>query len=93
MEFDPKVMGRIRTETELYLKGLRGTGLKVFSSSMPDNHVHSPGFHTHQGREGIWVFAGNIAEFSIDRGLRSIHETLNLSLALHKLDTMSPTCL
>lgn len=29
MEFDPKVMGRIRTETELYLKGLSGTGLKI----------------------------------------------------------------
>lgn len=66
VEFDPKVMGRIRTETELYLKGFSGTGLE---SMMPANHVHSSGFHPHQVREGIWVLVGNIAEFSIGRRL------------------------
>jgi hypothetical protein len=53
-------MGRIRTETEFYLKALSGTGLKAI--------------HPHQVREGIWVLVENIAEFSIGRGLCSMRE-------------------
>lgn len=49
VEFDPKVMGKMRTETELYLKGLK------FNSMLPANHVPSTGFKPHQVREGIWV--------------------------------------
>lgn len=56
------------------------------------NHVHSPGFHPHQVREGIWVLVGSIAEFSIGRGFCSTCEALGPSLALHKLDRMRNAC-